>query len=122
MKIAVLVGGIAYEVQRRFLEGIMDYAQDKEVGIFVFTCNGDLYKQSDYGIGQFNIYHLPDLKSYDGIIYSKYTIQNEEMGAELTEIIKQSGIPAISMEAEIEGMARFYCFYIWHFMAMCDII
>lgn len=108
MKIAVLIGGIAYEVQRYLLEGIMEYARDKGVSIFVFTCNGDIYKQSEYGIGEYNIYHLPKLQSYDGIIYSKYTIQNEEMGNKLADIIQCSGIPAISIEAEIEGMTRFY--------------
>ena len=51
MKIAVLIGGIAYEVQRHLLEGIMEYARDKGVSIFVFTCNGDIYKQSEYGMG-----------------------------------------------------------------------
>ena len=108
MKIAILIGGIAYEVQRRFLEGIMEYARKKDISIFVFTCNGDIYGQSEYGIGEYNIYHLPDLRSFDGIIYAKNTIQNEEIGNELTEIIRCSGTPVISIESEIEGMARFY--------------
>jgi hypothetical protein len=55
MKIAVLIGGIANEAQRRFLEGIMSYAKDKAIQIFVFTCNGDFYQNSDYGVGEYNI-------------------------------------------------------------------
>ncbi len=108
MKIAVLIGGIAYEVQRHLLEGIMEYAHGKNISIFVFTCNGDIYRQTEYGIGEYHIFNLPDLKSYDGIIYSKNTIQNEEMGNKLTEMIQKSGVPAISIEAQIDGMTRFY--------------
>lgn len=87
MKIAVLIGGIAYEVQRHLLEGIMEYASHEGVSIFVFTCNGDIYGQTEYGIGEYNIYHLPKLQNYDGIIFSKNTIQNEKIGKELTELI-----------------------------------
>lgn len=55
MKIAVLVGGIAYETQRRLLEGIVRYTDEENVKIFVFTCNGDIYRQAEYGIGEFQI-------------------------------------------------------------------
>jgi diguanylate cyclase (GGDEF)-like protein len=108
MKIAVLIGGIAYEAQRRFLEGIMSYAKDKAIQIFVFTCNGDFYQNSDYGVGEYNIFNLPELSSFDGIIYSKNTIQSEKMGAALTERIQKSGVNAISIEVKLPGMPRYY--------------
>ncbi len=49
MKIAVFVGGIAYEVQSRLMEGIRKYADEENINVFVFTCNGDIYRQSEYG-------------------------------------------------------------------------
>lgn len=78
MRIAVLIGGIAYEVQKRLLEGIMKYAAERKITIDVFTCNGDMYRQSEYGAGEFQIYELPDLTRYDGVIFAKDTIQNEQ--------------------------------------------
>ena len=108
MKIAVLVGGIAYEAQRRLLEGIMKYADKENVNIFVFTCNGDAYRQSEYGIGEFQILFLPDLTQYDGIIFARDTIQNEQFAAEITKCILNSGVPAISIENHIPGMPVFY--------------
>jgi diguanylate cyclase (GGDEF)-like protein len=108
MKIAVLIGGIAYEAQRLFLEGIMSYAKDKAIQIFVFTCNGDFYQNSDYGVGEYNIFNLPELSSFDGIIYSKNTIQSEKMGTALTERIQKSGVNAISIEVKLTGMPRYY--------------
>lgn len=108
MKIAVLVGGIAYEAQRRLLEGVMKYADEENVNIFVFTCNGDIYRQSEYGIGEFQILFLPDLAQYDGIIFARDTIQNEQFAAEITQRILDSGTPAISIENHIPEMPVFY--------------
>ncbi len=108
MKIAVLIGGIAYEIQKRLLEGIMKYARIKQISIHVFTCNGDLYKQSEFGMGEFQIYHLPDLTRYDGIIFARDTIQSEQYADEITQRIRQSGKPVVSIENHIQGMPVFY--------------
>lgn len=108
MKIAALVGGIAYEAQSRLLEGIRKYADEENINIFVFTCNGDIYRQSEYGIGEFQILFLPDLTQYDGIIFARDTIQNEQFAAEITRRIIDSGTPAISIENHIPGMPVFY--------------
>lgn len=108
MKIAVLVGGIAYETQRRLLEGVMKYAEENNIRIFVFTCNGDIYRQSEYGIGEFQILFLPDLTQYDGIIFARDTIQNEQFAEEITRRILESGTPTVSIENHIPGMSVFY--------------
>lgn len=108
MKIVVLIGGIAYEIQKRLLEGIMKYAKIKKISIHVFTCNGDLYKQSEHGIGEFQIYRLPDLAQYDGIIFVRDTIQNERYADEITQRIRLSEKPVISIENHIQGMPVFY--------------
>lgn len=108
MKIAVLVGGIAYEAQRRLLEGIVKYAEKENIKVFVFTCNGDIYRQSEYGIGEFQILFLPELTQYDGIIFARDTIQNEQFAAEIAQRIVDSGTPAISIENHIPEMPVFY--------------
>ena len=108
MKIAVLIGGIAYEIQKLLLEGIMKYAEEKKISIDVFTCNGDNYKQSEYGIGEFQIYSLPDLTRYDGIIFARNTIQNEQYAHELTQRVLRAQKPVVSIENHIEGTSAFY--------------
>lgn len=108
MKIAVLIGGIAYEIQRRLLEGIMKYAEEQNISIYVFTCNGDMYKQSEYGIGEFQIFHLPEFTLYDGIIFAKDTIQNEQAAEEITQRIRASQTPVISIESSIAGMPVYH--------------
>lgn len=108
MKIAVFVGGITYEAQSRLMEGIRKYADEEDINIFVFTCNGDVYRQSEYGIGEFQILFLPDLTQYDGIILARDTIQNEQFAAEITQKIIDSGTPVISIESHIPEMPTFH--------------
>lgn len=108
MKIAVFVGGIAYESQSRLMDGIKKYAEEENINIYVFTCNGDIYRQSEYGIGEFQILFLPDLTQYDGIIFARDTIQNEQFAAKITQKIIDSGTPAISIESHIPEMPAFY--------------
>lgn len=108
LRIAVLIGGIAYEIQSRFLKGVMQGGREFDAKIFVFTCQGDIYKQTDHGIGEFTIFDLPDLKMFDGIIYARNTIQNEKTCQELEARILESKVPVISIEAEIGDMPRFY--------------
>lgn len=119
MRIAVLLGGIVYEVQRRLLEGIMECGRKRGVGIFVFTCNGDGYRQSEYGVGEFNIFRLPKLTDYDGIVLVRETIQSERVAREVTELARCSGVPAVSIETRVEGMP---CFYIDNCKAMEQVI
>jgi len=108
MKIAVLIGGIAYESQRRLLDGIAAYAEEKKIDVFAFTCNGDMYQQSEYGLGEFQIFSLPDFSSYDGCIIVKDTIQNESVLIEITKRIRMSQIPVVSIDSKIEDTSHFY--------------
>lgn len=108
MRIAVLLGGIAYESQMLLLSGITEYASKNNIDIFVFTCNGDNYRHTEYGIGEFQIYGLPVLEEYDGIIIAQNTIQDEAVAAGLMEKISQTPVPAVSIEAKLGGKCTFY--------------
>ncbi|MBD5475007.1 MAG: GGDEF domain-containing protein [Lachnospiraceae bacterium] len=108
MRIAVLAGNITNYIQKRLLEGIVKYVEEKNISIDVFSCNGDMYEQSEYGIGELQIYNLPDLTQYDGIIYAKDMIHNVQIADELTQRIKDSGIPTVSIESYNSGMSVFY--------------
>ena len=108
MRIAVLAGNIGNYIQKRLLEGIVRYAKEKKISIDVFTCNGDMYKQSEYGIGELQIYSLPVFTQYDGIIFAKDMIHNVKIADELTQRIKDSGIPTVSIESNNDEMSVFY--------------
>ena len=44
MKIAVLLGGISYDSQKRTINGILDKAILDKVNVYIFTCDGWKYE------------------------------------------------------------------------------
>lgn len=107
MKIAVLVNGIAHEAHRRLLKGIGQYAGEKNIQVFVFTCM-NLYEKSEYGIGEVKIFRLPDYAQYDGIIFIGNPIRYVQYDGGIMRQIRELGIPAISIENRIKGIPTFY--------------
>ena len=90
------------------LFSVAAYAEENGIDVFAFTCNGDMYKQSEYGLGEFQIFSLPDFNSYDGCIIVKDTIQNEEVLITVTERIRASKIPVVCIDSRIEGTSHFF--------------
>ena len=107
MKIAVLIGGILYDSQKSLLEGIMDYAKEEDMNVFVFTCGGDVYTMNDHNRGEFQIYNLPDLTAYDGVIVAPNTIQNESVVESLKKKLAGLSVPVISMDAKLGDFISF---------------
>lgn len=107
MKIAVLIGGILYDSQKSLLEGIMDYAKEEGVNVFVFTCGGDVYTINDHNLGEFQIYNLPDLNAYDGVIVAPNTIQNESVVENLKKKLASLSVPVLSIDAKLGDFVSF---------------
>lgn len=98
MKIAVLLGGISYDSQKRTINGILDKAILDKTNIFIFTCDGWKYEiPSKYEKGEYNIYRLPDFTQYDGIILNTDTIHEPEVVKEIADKIKEAGIPCVDL-------------------------
>lgn len=104
-QIAVMICAISFDNQRKILEGIMAGAKEKEADVFVFT-NHVNYSESELNKqGAFQIMELPDFSCFDGVVIVKNTIQYEPAVKRLIENVKKSGIPAVSVDEETEGMA-----------------
>ena len=104
MKIAVLIGGTGFYIQKRFINGVLDAAQADGTDVYIFTCDawgyGTRYK---YEKGEYNIYNLPDFKQYDGIIIDTVTIHDLETVDSLKRRIEESGVPCVSLNDKFEG-------------------
>ena len=56
MRIAVLLGGVGYDSQRRTLSGILDRALLDGTSVYIFTCGGWKYElPSKYEEGEYSI-------------------------------------------------------------------
>ena len=104
MKFAVLMGGLRFDSPRRIINGIIEGAESDNVSIYMFTCDPWTYSSGHYGRGEYEIYTLPDFKSYDGIILLVGAIHDDELLQRILEKIRQSGVPCINLNTKLKDM------------------
>lgn len=104
MRIAVLLGGVRFDAQRRIISGIMEKAKEEETDIYIFTCDVWTYSTTLYNKGETAIFDLPDFKIFDGIILHGDTIYDTDVMRKVISRIKQSGVPCISLNVRYEDM------------------
>ncbi|MDE7428164.1 MAG: substrate-binding domain-containing protein [Lachnospiraceae bacterium] len=98
MKIAVLLGGIGYDSQKRTVSGILDRAILDRTNVYIFTCDGWKYEvPAKYEKGEYNIYNLPDFTKYDGVILNTDTIHEPDIVQEIADRINVAGVPCIDL-------------------------
>ncbi|MBR1693285.1 MAG: GGDEF domain-containing protein [Lachnospiraceae bacterium] len=103
-RIAVFICAISMENQQKIVEGILREAKAQNALCYIFTCHLNFRAKVESQEGSYNIMRLPDLHHFDGILFLKNTIQYIRAADELEKKIKESGVPAVSIDTEIEGM------------------
>jgi len=104
MNIAVLMGGVGFDTQKRMIDGILDSALPEGTNVYIFTCDGWYYaSRFKYENGEYNIYDLPDFKQYDGVIANLETIHDVKIREGLVDRIRRAGVPCVSMLVKIDG-------------------
>lgn len=102
-KIAVLISGLSYDSQRRFVEGLLESALPDGAQLYFFVCDAeDYHSLSVYETGEYNIYSLPDFSLYDAIIGYFDTIHNVDVVNEIINRVRASGKPCVSVNTLIE--------------------
>lgn len=103
-----------------FLKKIRE--MEEEINLYIFRSAGVWTLDLNYNVGEYNIYQLPDLSEFDGIILDVNSIHQREhygCGAAAWDYIvnaaRQSGKPVISLANKIEG---FYYVGIDNYAAM----
>ena len=104
MKIAVLMGGLRFDSQRRIIDGLWERARDDGGSIYAFTCDVWSYSTSGYNEGQISIFNLPDFSLFDGVVLHEDTFYEPKAIAELVKKIRKSGVPCISLNNKYVGM------------------
>lgn len=102
--IAVFLGGWNSEFQTRIINGILEIAHAHKYSVSIFTCQTGVELMEKYFIGEKKIFSLPDLKKFDGVIFVANTIWEKAPKDYLVKKIRESGIPAVSLEEKFDGM------------------
>ncbi|MGN1180367.1 MAG: diguanylate cyclase domain-containing protein [Suilimivivens sp.] len=104
MKIAVLVGGLRFDSQRRIMDGILERALEDDSNVYVFTCDSWTYSTVYYSQGETEVFSLPDFGSYDGVIFHGDTVYDKNVINKVVDKIKQADVPCISLNVKHPGM------------------
>lgn len=104
MKIAVIMGGIRFDSQKRILNGIMEKAKEDHADIFVFNCEAWSYSSTQYLNGELEIFSLPDFSHYDGVIVHGDTLYNEEVIDRILDRVHKAKLPCVNLTLTEEGM------------------
>lgn len=104
MNIAVIIGEIAYVSRSRIMNGIVDSAQKDGSNVILFTCEGFIYHyMKEFSEGEYNIFTLPALENYDGVIIDLDSIENKKMQDQLYDHLTKSDIPCVSFNRGIKN-------------------
>lgn len=105
-QIAVLMCTINMDNQCRILEGMIEAAKETDSNLFIFTNYISYREKTGYLKSAHSIFELPDYKEFDGIIIAKNTITYAEAAKHAEQLVRGSGLPAVSIDADIEGMSH----------------
>lgn len=92
-----------YEIGYSSLLGIRNFLQQcEDTQVCVFDCFGR-YGQTNNDRGEFEIFQLPDLTAFDGMVMQSNQILPEEIRRSLVQRGQEAGIPILSLNHRIDG-------------------
>lgn len=78
--------------------------QNLDVNLYVFSSFGNFSKDEKYNWGEYNIFNLPDLSEFDGIIVDFTNIEMEDTKNWIIQKVREAKVPAVSLAEFIDGM------------------
>lgn len=102
-KIAVFASGWGDEYFREVVSGIYEAAKTENMDTFAFVNFSIRGLKALLNEGEFNIFKLPNLEDFDGVILLANSFNLTEEVDYFTERLKEIPIPAVSVEYELEN-------------------
>ena len=105
-KIALLADGWKRLITYAWVRGINTFNENRSEPIEIchYNCMGNWSDDSVFNQGEYNIFDLPELVQYDGIIIDINTMKDMVQRHHLIELVKKSGVPAISLGSSVEDL------------------
>ena len=111
-KVALFVDDMNRHAFFERLSGIQERGQKLglDLTLHVFHSRASFGLDPDYNTGEYNIFNLPDLQTYDGFILDLFNYYAEEgqwyggdMCQRLVERVRKTGIPTVAIGNDIQG-------------------
>ncbi len=107
-KIALISDGWKRLIVYAWVEGIMQRIRElgEDITLYQYNSHGNWSHDKNHNAGEYNIYNLPDLEDFDGIILDCSNIIDIDQREYAIELARQSGLPVVAIDFEVED---FYC-------------
>jgi diguanylate cyclase (GGDEF)-like protein len=102
-KIAIFVNGYGLEALNSTLKGIKQSETFSDYDFFIFVSYASYDTPENYNKGELNIYSLPKLKDYDGVLVFTNALNDVETGIYIVKQAVIAGVPVISIGIDVEG-------------------
>ncbi|MDE6912327.1 MAG: LacI family transcriptional regulator, partial [Lachnospiraceae bacterium] len=104
-KVALFSDGWKRLITYAWVDGMMKFIaeSDEDICLYQYNCHGNWSHDEMHNQGEYNIYTLPDLSSFDGIIMDCTNISDKNIFDRLVDMIRKSGKPVVSIGNHIEG-------------------
>ena len=105
-KVAIFSDGWRKFFNYAWVDGCHRYVTEHglDVDLYVFNSFGNFSQDEKFNMGEYNIFHLPDLTEFDGVIIDVTNIREAEIRDMLVQKINAANIPAVSLVEEMPGM------------------
>ena len=107
-KVAVFANGWSGEYLELVIEGIRKRASETAVDLYAFVNYSSGAEEQPDNFGEKSMFELPDLSMFDGVILIANTINLASERSYLNEQVLKYGIPAVSLEYQLQGIPFLY--------------
>ena len=107
-QIAVVLGAINLDNQKKLLLGMENAAKEMNVNLFVFTNYVGTKETEESVMASSQILKLPDFNKFDGLILVPNTIHNPFALIKILEDAQKTNIPTVSVDRKIDGASLVY--------------
>jgi diguanylate cyclase (GGDEF)-like protein len=104
-KIAVFTTGWCAEILSQFVSGMTGPLNDENTDIFLFFCYPTYVDTDAVKKGEMNIFDLPDLRDFDGVVIFASGLDYQDVIDRIIERSKAAGIPVIMQGARRDDVS-----------------
>lgn len=105
--IALYIGGLQFDSQRKFVEGVWDKIIEDDNKLFLFAndaTSGEIDSADKFNEGEFKIYSLPKTEDFDGVIFYSATIYDDSVRENIIGSIDAAKVDCISINVKYPGL------------------
>ncbi len=103
-KIAIFATGWASDILFHFMEGMRDQIKDYDADMYLFMNYGTYGETENSRHGELNIFKLPDISTFDGVVIITNLIDFPGFAEDIVERSKKANVPVISHGRIIPGI------------------